>query len=224
MGTTKPLHRNDPTKEPLVGNVKVTRDDWLNAAMAIMVDDGVANVKVMTLADRLNVSRSSFYWYFKDRDDILTALLEHWQKTNTGSLVRHTEMPAETITEACCNVFRCFVTPELFDIALDFAVRDWARRAPAVRQSLDASDAKRLAALQAMFERFGFDPTDALVRSRTLYYMQIGYIDADLREPMQERLRLNPYYLFIFTGQHASSAELAEFRAYVEAIQTGERP
>ena len=61
------LHRDDPSAEPLVGNVKVTREDWLNVAMDVLITDGVEQVKVLALAERMQVSRSSFYWYFKSR-------------------------------------------------------------------------------------------------------------------------------------------------------------
>ena len=217
-----PLHRDDPSKSPLIGNVKVTRQDWLNAAMDILVKDGVERVKVLSLADRLGVSRSSFYWYFKDRGDLLDALFEHWEQTNTAALIAQAAAPARTITGACCNVFRCFVNQDLFDTALDFAVRDWARRDAHVRARLDANEGRRLEALKGMFERFGYENDDALVRARTVYYMQISYIDADLREPMSERLRLNPYYIRAFTGRVADKAELEEFRVYVDALNDGD--
>ena len=35
-------------------------------AMEVLVSDGVERVKVLKLADRMGVSRSSFYWYFKN--------------------------------------------------------------------------------------------------------------------------------------------------------------
>lgn len=222
MAQTHILHRDDPTKSPLIGNVKVTRQDWLNVGLDVLVSDGVEKVKVLTLADRLGVSRSSFYWYFKDRKSILDALLDHWQLTNTAALVDHAELPAKTITEACSNVFRCFVAPATFDIALDFTIRDWARRSTEVRQSLEISDARRLSALQAMFERFDYEPVDALVRARTLYYMQIGYNDADLREPMKERMLLHPHYVFAFTGKKPSDDEIADFSAYVRRALNGD--
>lgn len=215
MAHTHLLHRDDPSKDPLVGNVKVTRQDWLNAALDVLISDGVEKVKVLTLANRLGVSRSSFYWYFKERQELLDALLEHWNQTNTAALVRHAQMRASSITEACCNVFRCFVAPSSFDNALDFTIRDWARRSATVRRGLEASDALRLSALQAMFERFDYPPVEALVRARTLYYMQIGYNDADLREPIEDRLRLVPHYLLAFTGRQPGEKAIARFRAQV---------
>ncbi|MBO6603932.1 MULTISPECIES: TetR/AcrR family transcriptional regulator [Rhodophyticola] len=222
MVRARPLHRDDPSKEPLIGNVKVTREDWLNVALDALVSDGVEQVKVLALGDRLGVSRSSFYWYFTSRQDLLDALLDHWEKTNTAALVDLAGAEAATITAAVCNVFRAVVNPALFDIAFDFAVRDWARRSGAVRRVLDRSEALRLDALTAMFTRHGYDPLEALTRARVLYYMQIGYNDADLREPVEDRLRLVPMYLYVFTGRHAQPAEIADFTAYARRIDQGE--
>lgn len=220
---TKPLlHRDDPDKQPLIGNIKVTREDWLNTAMAMLINDGVESVKILSLSERLGVSRSSFYWYFKNRQDLLDALLEYWQKTNTAALIAQSEATAETITAAVCNVFRCVLNPALFDNALDFAVRDWARRSHKVRQVLEQSNQKRLQALTAMFERFHYEPLEAMTRARILYYMQIGYNDADLHEPIEDRLRLLPMYLLGFTGQQPQQSEIDEFVAYTHAAQRGE--
>src|SRR5690554_5843353 len=87
------------------GNTKVTRDDWLSVARDLLISDGVGEVKVLTMSDTLGVSRSSFYWYFKSRKDLLEALLFEWESSNTAVLVRHAKMPAETITGAVCNLF-----------------------------------------------------------------------------------------------------------------------
>ena len=103
------LHRDDPEKEPLGGNVKVTRQDWLNVAMDVLVSDGVEQVKVLNLGNRLGVSRSSFYWYFKSRQELLDALLQHWQDCNTAAIVAQAGAEAKTITEAVCNFFHCVI-------------------------------------------------------------------------------------------------------------------
>ena len=130
------LHRDDPNQEPLVGNIKVTRQDWLNAAMEVLIGDGVDQVKILALANRMGVSRSSFYWYFKDRQGLLDALLEEWQGTNTDALVRAAGIEADTITAAVGNVFLGFLDANAFNTALDFAVRDWARRSGEVKRDL----------------------------------------------------------------------------------------
>ncbi len=206
----------------LPGNTKVTRTDWLNVAMDALVSDGVEQVKVLSLGERLGVSRSSFYWYFKSRQDLLDALLDHWQGTNTAAMVAQANAPAETITEAVCNVFRCVIDDELFNTALDFAIREWARRSGAVRRVLDQSDAARLDALKDMFARFGYPEREALTRARVLYYMQIGYNFADLHEPMADRLALVPMYLLTFTGVEPKPQEIDDLNAFAHAIDERE--
>ncbi len=197
-----------------LGNVKATRDDWLDLALSALAVEGVAHVTVLNLSERLGVSRSSFYWYFKNRDELLDALLDRWDRLNTRSIVSQADEPAATVNEAVCNVFRCWVNPEIFSPRLDFAVREWARRSTIVRKVLDRSDRVRTEALQAMFVRFGYEDEDALVRARVLYYMQIGYYALDLKEPIEVRLNLTPHYLKAFTGAAPREAEVDAFRAY----------
>ncbi len=209
-----PLHRDDPDKEPLIGHVKVTRQDWLNVARDILVSDGVAEVKVLAISDRLDVSRSSFYWYFKSRKDLLSALLAEWEALNTSSIITHCTMPAATITGAVCNFFRCFVDPDLFDQGLDFAVREWSRRDGSVRARIDLADSQRLAAVASMFRRYEFAPEEADIRARILYFMQLGYHALDQTETMDVRLSRVAGFLEGFTGVEPQPAELAAFRAY----------
>ncbi|WP_299734913.1 TetR/AcrR family transcriptional regulator [uncultured Roseobacter sp.] len=208
-----------PEGDRLVGNIKVTRQNWLDVAREALIANGVEGVKIQVLGAQLDVSRSSFYWYFKSRQDLLNALLDHWQKTNTAALVAKTEEPAQTITEAVGNVFRCVINPQLFNTRLDFAIRDWARRSPKVRKILHASENKRLEALHAMFVRHGYEDLEAVARARILYYMQIGYDDAQLGEPMEDRSRLLPSYLLGFTGQQASQDEIAALVRYADAVE-----
>ncbi|WP_089997238.1 TetR/AcrR family transcriptional regulator [Cognatiyoonia koreensis] len=214
------LHRDDPALVPLTGNVKVTRQDWLNAALDVLVNNGASQVKILTLADRMGVSRSSFYWYFKSRADLLDALLDHWQSRNTDALIRQSALPATTITAAVCNVFHCVLDARLFDARLDFAIRDWSRRSDKVRRVLDHSDRRRVDALAAMFARFGFP--DAVVRARVLYYMQTGYDDATLAESLEERIAQVPAYLYVFTGQHPQPGEVEALAAYARAASDDE--
>ncbi|MEO0669310.1 MAG: TetR/AcrR family transcriptional regulator [Pseudomonadota bacterium] len=212
------LHRDDPAKDPLIGNIKVTRQDWLNAALAVLKSGGVEAVKVAELAAQLQVSRSSFYWYFKNRTDLLDALLAHWEATNTAALVAQAHAPTQTITEACCNIFRCNIDTRLFDPQLDVAIRDWARRSAKVRAVLESSDAARVAALTQMFARHGYPAQNAKARARVLYYMQLGYEDAQLGETLEERLQLVPDYLLSFTGRAALPEEIEAFNAYARSI------
>lgn len=186
---------------------------WLAAARDAFVSAGLEAVKIQPLASRLNLSRTSFYWFFKDRAALLEALLEDWDQTNTGSLVAATESYAETIAEAALNLISIFLEGGPFKPGFDLAVRGWAHRSQAVAARVNAADEARLAAIRAMFARFGYDPAQADVRARTVYLVQIGYISMQLREDMPTRMARIPAYVQTFTGQPANPAALRRFHA-----------
>lgn len=205
------LERDDPDAEPLVGHIKVTRKDWLNVARDVLIEEGVAQVKVLPMAARMNVSRSSFYWYFKNRKHLLQELLVEWEQRNTQCIVTQCRVPTSSINEGACNFFRCFIDPALFDRGLDFAVREWARRDSSVRERIEAADAERLKAITALFARHGFEAYEADCRARILYFMQLGYHALDVRETMQIRTGRVAGYLKGFTGQEADADLLSDF-------------
>ena len=186
---------------------------WLQAAYDALVESGVDAVRIQPMAKKLNLSRTSFYWFYKDREELLAALIDRWRVKNTGSIVRQTEAYAESIAEAVLNVFDCWLDGSLFDSELEYSVRSWAIQSPDVAAQIQAADAARIEALTAMFVRFGYDPLVADVRARTIYLVQIGYISKRTKEDMAIRARRIPPYVEIFTGQAPQRRELERFFA-----------
>jgi AcrR family transcriptional regulator len=186
-------------------------EGWLEAAYEALKEAGIDAVRVMPLAKRLNLSRTSFYWFFEDREQLLTALIARWREKNTGGLLRQCESYSESISESALNVFECWLNPELFDSQFEFAVRSWALQSPDVAEEVAAADQARLGALAAMFRRFGADAESADARARTLYLTQIGYITMNTREEAVERFQRIPHYVTIFTGKSPKRRELDRF-------------
>jgi AcrR family transcriptional regulator len=192
---------------------KVSRAEWVGAALEALRSDGIDQVRVLTLAQRLGVKRSSFYWYFQSREDLLDELLGAWSARNTASIVERACRPASTITAAVLGIFECWTDDRFFDPKLDFAVRAWATRDVAIEAVVVGADQTRLDALDAMYARHGFD--DSMVRARVLYYTQVGYYALGIDEPISRRMALAPSYLRALTGQDASANELADFATFL---------
>ncbi|MGB8814830.1 MAG: TetR/AcrR family transcriptional regulator [Paracoccaceae bacterium] len=188
-------------------------DLWLDAAYDALLEGGVGAVKLGPLAAKLGLSRTSFYWHFADREALLAGLIARWQGRNTGNLIARTESYAETIAEAVLNVNDCWITPELFDARMEFAIRSWGQGAPPVAAALAEADLARLAALRAMFLRFNYTEAQADIRARTIYLTQIGYISMRTEEALGLRLQRIPTYVEAFTGTVATEAEVARFVA-----------
>lgn len=190
-----------------------TPDLWLDAAYDLLVEGGVEAVKVMPLAERLGLSRTSFYWHFPDREALLSGLIARWEGKNTANLVARCEAPAATISEAMLNLIDAWVDPDLFDSRLEFAMRTWSLTDAGVEAAMAKADATRIAALTALFLRFGYPGTEADTRARTLYLTQVGYIALRSQESFEVRMARIPAYVLTFSGRSPSDDEIAAFRA-----------
>jgi AcrR family transcriptional regulator len=186
---------------------------WLQAAYETLLDSGIDAVKIQPLARKLNLSRTSFYWFFKDREELLGALVLRWREKNTGSIVKQSAAYAESVAEAMLNVFDCWLDDSLFDSQFEFAIRSWALQSPDIVQDVQSADRIRLDALTRLFMRFGFREPSADVRARTIYLVQIGYISMQTKEDLATRMKRIPAYVEIFTGQAPEQRELDRFFA-----------
>ena len=61
----------------------LTRENWIDFALQRLTEEGIDKVTITGLARELSVTKGSFYWHFKDRDDLLQAMLT--RRGETGS-------------------------------------------------------------------------------------------------------------------------------------------
>lgn len=216
------------------GGAALARADWIGAARALLIAEGIDAVKVTRLADGLGVSRGSFYWHFRDRADLLDALLSLWTRQNTRAVVDAADAALDLAT-GILGLFDVWVDAARFDPAFDAAMRDWARRSQKVRKAVEQADDARVRAIADMFARSGYGADDAFIRARILYFTQVGYYALAIRETMTRRLGYLERYYEGFTGR-ALAPELAaahrarhlrrekRARAPRQEIQGKERP
>ena len=193
---------------------RLTRADWLEKALDVLIENGIDSVRITRLADALGVTRGSFYWHFADRAELLAAMLEVWEQSNTASILHAAAVPGG-LEDRILALFLCWIDPELFDPRLDFAVRDWARGDATLQASIAASDQQRMDALVSMFADHGFPQQQALIRARNFYYTQMGYYALNVQEPLSVRLSYLATYFETYTDEKLRpEAELA-FRAQI---------
>lgn len=195
------------------GGWRGSAEGWLETAYQTLLESGVDSVKIQPLAKKLNLSRTSFYWFFKDREELLDALIARWRDKNTGGIVKQSEAYAESLAEAMLNVFDCWLNKDLFDSRFEFAVRSWALQSEELPAEIHDADRQRMEALKRMFMRFGVSENSADVRARTTYLVQIGYISMQSNEDIPTRMLRIPEYIAIYTGQVPEQRELNRFFA-----------
>ena len=76
-------------------NARLSADDWAQAALDLIAEQGVSAVAVEPLARRLGVTKGSFYWHFPSRDALLQAALERWEAVEQESIFGSLEQVAD---------------------------------------------------------------------------------------------------------------------------------
>ena len=191
---------------------RLSADDWVTAALDVLVSDGIGAVKVLPLAKRLGVTRGSFYWHFENHEALLNRLLEVWEETNSGSIIRAATLDG-SIVDRYVALMRCWLGMERFDPRLEVAVRNWGRSNPELWQKLRATDERRVDACVQMLAAEVSDPVMRLHRARTIYFLQMGWYELEVNEPMDARIEALTYYFDIYVGRPPTDDERAAILA-----------
>lgn len=207
------------TKDNPGRTVQLGPDDWIGAALSLLIEEGVNAVQITALARQLKVTRGSFYWHFTGRGDLLEALLAEWRARNSGVMLDALAQ-SESLEAGILDLFSVWVDHTRFDPDLDQAVRDWARRDEALGTMLRDEDDARVAAIAAFFERFDFEPTEAFVRARVLYFTQLSFYALGIDEPMQRRVGYLDAYFLCFTGTKIDASVSDAYRRLLLARES----
>ncbi|CAN7220978.1 TetR/AcrR family transcriptional regulator [Pseudoxanthomonas sp. LjRoot168] len=159
-------------------NARLSADDWAQAALDLIAEQGVSAVAVEPLARRLGVTKGSFYWHFPSRDALLQAALERWevgeQENIFGSLEKVAD-PRERL-RALFQLVGHEVKPHIIYSELLKALDH-----PSVQPVIDRISQRRLDYLVAMFRQAGLQRTDATHRARLAYAAYVGFLQLSLQ-------------------------------------------
>jgi len=179
---------------------RLMREDWLATAKKILVQSGVDDIKIDRLAKRLKVTRGSFYWHFRSRSDLLSAILKDWEVRNQVEISQIQDRWAETGPDL--NEVSAIWLGEDPDFqAQDLAIRSWGRKAPPVAQAVHRIDEAWIDLFSQLYRQDGYDADQSLVRARIAYFHQVGYYALALREDLDTRIRLAPIFYEALTGK-----------------------
>jgi|TARA_R100000049_G_C1957100_1_gene115712 AcrR family transcriptional regulator len=185
---------------------KNTGKDWIEAARRMLVDQGIASLKVDRLANRLGVTRGGFYHNFKDRDDFLDQVIMQWEES--CRFLPEDALPAkpEAALGWLDGLTTRLIEADGYDFKFDLAVREWARVDKRAEWAVERVDRERLDTLLKFFQLIGYDADHAAVRARVFYYHQIGYYTIDVCQSIAERRQSAQLYIEILCGEDVLAA------------------
>lgn len=164
---------------------KLGQQDWLDLGLKVLAEEGVEALRVEPLAKLLKVTKGSFYWHFKNRENFLEAILQTWVNQETSSIINQVEAIGGDAATKLLNLLELTVQD---DGQVENAIRSWATKDSKVAAVLEKVDKLRLGYTKDLFLAVGFTPFEAMVRARMAYYFLVGEFTLGTRTNQDERL------------------------------------
>lgn len=158
-------------------SMRLTRDDWLDAAHAAVVEGGFDAVRVLSLAETLGVTRGSFYWHFADHAALVQALVQRWveqEKNLDARLRQQCGADARADLQLLLGVALEHGGEQLENMRFELALRGLGRRDPVVAVQLLEVDAMRIGLFESMFFRLCKDAQRARELAALFYLAIVG--------------------------------------------------
>jgi AcrR family transcriptional regulator len=161
------------------GNIKKTAQlspqNWVEAAICMLVENGQGAVRVEPLARRLSVSKGSFYWHFSDRQALLDAIWQHWHQAALHDIIHALDPVPKGVPrlQALIGIV-AQDRPEIGGAQAEPAMRAWARHDAQYQPLVQAVDTARLAFLTACFEDSGQKTAQAQGNANLFYAAHLG--------------------------------------------------
>ena len=136
----------------------LTAADWTEAALDALARGGLPAVAVEPLAKELGATKGSFYWHFADRQALLEATLELWERRDTDRVIAAIDETQDVETRLR-NLLRLAFTSVRDGSAGGAGTVELALQAsaahPLVAPTLDRVTKRRLAFLTRLYTELG---------------------------------------------------------------------
>jgi len=174
-------------KRPVKSGIdRQSKKSWLDAALQALASGGGDKVRGESLAKNLGVTKGSFYWHFKDREQFLDELLSFWAEQSTQTVITNPNYPTDS-KERVRAVAEDIVRRDLGK--MDPHIRSWTQYDKRRGKVVAKIDKMRFEFLRALFLAAGFSITGASLRAQSLYRYVLGEQFISVRESMGQRVQ-----------------------------------
>ncbi|HEV3378736.1 MAG TPA: helix-turn-helix domain-containing protein [Thermoleophilaceae bacterium] len=155
----------------------LSKDDWVRAALFAIAEGGAGAVAVEPLAAQLGATKGSFYWHFRNREQLVAEALEFWERDGTDDVIAELAPVSDPFERL----------RRLLEIAIGYEEDDAAGQAdvgllaaandPVVGPVLRRVADKRLDFLERIFRDIGFTARESRQRARIGYSAFLGWFE-----------------------------------------------
>jgi AcrR family transcriptional regulator len=150
-------------------------DGWIEAGFRELARSGVEGVRVEVLAKNLGVTKGGFYRRFRDRAALLEGMLQKWAAGRIAAIEQQTSLDGTSARERLRAVIQLYSERMNTEgMAVELAIRQWARSDEAAAAAVAGVDAARLKNVGELYRATGLSPEEADAQAFLFYCFIFG--------------------------------------------------
>ncbi len=150
-------------------------ENWIEAGFAEIARSGVEGVRVEVLAKNLGVTKGGFYRRFKDRAALLERMLQSWGAGRIAAIEQQASLDGATARDRLRSLIQLYSERMNAEgMAIELAIRQWARSDEAAAEAVASVDAARLKYVGQLYRATGLSAEQAEAQAFLFYCFIFG--------------------------------------------------
>ena len=157
--------------------IVATELDWVKLGLQMFAEGGVDALVVEQLAKQLGSSKTSFYWYFKNRSSFVNRIIDYWHEQTTVSIIAHIQQhqasePKQKVRQLLAVMFSSNEGKDFI-----YHLRKLGASEPAYAELLLQIEQQRLDYMSGLLMQCGLIAEEARSTSELFYSYYLGWYE-----------------------------------------------
>jgi AcrR family transcriptional regulator len=156
---------------------RLSRADWIEGALHALAEGGLPALGVEDLAQRLGVTKGSFYWHFEDTEELLRGVVQRWEELAVDRVMTdlvELKRPCDVIRRIIEQTVTIDHPQRRLRYRVEVVAAALAEWHPVFRPAYIRISERRLNGLSMLYLATGLDPDDATRLGRVAYITLLG--------------------------------------------------
>ena len=162
------------TNERSKNKQPLSKTAWMEKALEKIGEVGVARIQVESLARELGVTKGSFYWHFKDKEELLSETMAYWYESATKLIGLTAKRSFKDPRDRLQYLYKLALNPR-YDVPggpVERALQEWSRVSTIASEVTQRVDQERIDFLADAYIELGHSEIEAR-RAATLALAQM---------------------------------------------------
>lgn len=150
-----------------------TKEDWVDLGYKLFSEKGISGIVIETMAEKLKVNKSSFYWHFKTKKEFIQQLIEFWINNETDRIIELTNSEKSALQKFETLIKLSYKKMPNQDFI--FYLKRYAQKEEKIKNTIGKIDFERIKYVKKLLKDLGYSEQDATIKSSLFYKHLIGY-------------------------------------------------